>query len=373
MGVELMIYMYGAVCAAMIIFNIVYNFISKSQRPRLNRRAKKLTDRIKPQLERLKDGKRLEQEHLDWLFKKLKRIGWLLALESVLDSAWLEDSELYELREHTDSYLIAIQPVMLYLAGEYIDSKPLHSGYFTYFLSKHGVPRQNEIESLQGLLLEYLKKENFYCRVNSLKALYRFASAENVVRAILTQDDGRVFLHEKILTEGLLSFTGNHDELIKGLWRSFERLSERSQLAVLNYIRFKSPDFKEQMYGIMQDKSRPKELRLSAVRYLGKYSYAPALEPLIAMLGDKDPENWEYATVAASSLAGYSGLSVIEALKDALFSGNWYIRLASASSLERLGVEYADVIDIMSGSDRYAREMMSYRLETRKLQRAGVE
>ena len=41
-------------------------------------------------------------------------------------------------------------------------------------------------------------------------------------------------------------------------------------------------------------------------------------------------------------------------------------------SLEHLHVSYGDVVDITAGSDRYAREMLMYRLESRKLQSLEV-
>ena len=81
---------------------------------------------------------------------------------------------------------------------------------------------------------------------------------------------------------------------------------------------------------------------------------------------------WEYTTVSVSALAGYSGERVIDALKNALHSANWYVRYAAAVSLEALQVTYDDLIDIMNGNDRYAREMITYRLESRRMQKASV-
>ena len=47
-------------------------------------------------------------------------------------------------------------------------------------------------------------------------------------------------------------------------------------------------------------------------------------------------------------------------------SSNWYIRYNASQSLDQLGVEYLDLLDILSGKDRYAREMLEYRLEVRR-------
>ena len=45
--------------------------------------------------------------------------------------------------------------------------------------------------------------------------------------------------------------------------------------------------------------------------------------------------------------------------------------IAAAASLESQQVDYEDLIDLTMGSDRYAREMIMYRLETHRLDREG--
>ena len=39
MNVEVMLYVYGFVCASMIVFNVVYNLLLKRSEPRLERRS----------------------------------------------------------------------------------------------------------------------------------------------------------------------------------------------------------------------------------------------------------------------------------------------------------------------------------------------
>ena len=126
------------------------------------------------------------------------------------------------------------------------------------------------------------------------------------------------------------------------------------------------------MLDIMEDQTWDKEIRLSAIRYFGRYPYEPALGPLLAFAGNDAPERWEYATVSASSLANYQGERVIRVLKKALHSSNWYVRYAAAASLEAHHMNYEDLLDVVSGSDRYAREMMAYQMESHRMQEAGV-
>ncbi|MGN1231727.1 MAG: hypothetical protein ACI4TP_07485, partial [Anaerotignum sp.] len=44
---------------------------------------------------------------------------------------------------------------------------------------------------------------------------------------------------------------------------------------------------------------------------------------------------------------------------------NWYVRYNAAVSLEAMNLSYVDMADILAGEDRYAREMLEYRMEER--------
>lgn len=366
MRVQVMIYMYGTICACMIVFNLVYSVLLKRSEPKMKKRCQKLKKELEPQLERIRNHEEIQQEHLNDLQHKLKHLQYLIAFDRVLDEIRENQPELGQ------EYLHQIRSVILYMASLYRDRDKEQASYFAYFISRHGRTGQMPVDALQEMMLDYVKKDNLYCRVNALNALYHFAGAEHMVSALKIQDDGKVFLHDKIITEGLLTFSGDHQELIDYLWEEMDAFSEHTQLAILNYIRFQSGDYQKEMFAIMQDEEASKELRLSAIRYFGKYYYEPALEPLLAFVQEKDPVQWEFATIAVSSLSRYPGQLVIDTLKEALYSGNWYIRYAAAQSLEAQQVGYSDLIDIVMGNDRYAREMMTYRLESRELQHMGV-
>ena len=46
MNVEVMLYVYGFVCASMIVFNVVYSLLLKRSEPRLERRCRRLREKI---------------------------------------------------------------------------------------------------------------------------------------------------------------------------------------------------------------------------------------------------------------------------------------------------------------------------------------
>ena len=77
--------------------------------------------------------------------------------------------------------------------------------------------------------------------------------------------------------------------------------------------------------------------------------------------------------ISASALARYPGPRVIGALKKALRSSNWYVRYAAAASLEALHIDDTDLIEIVTGSDRYAREILLYRMKAKRLEQEARE
>ena len=363
MGSEFLLYGYGFVCLSMLLFNIVYNTLMKGSQRRLERRSGRMGAQVESQLRRLRAGEPLEKSHMARLQRKLSRVGNLIAFDRTMERQ-LKDGE----DPAVEQYLRQFQPVILHLGLVYRRRESLQAAYFAYFLAKHKLKRRMPMDAMQEIMVDYMKKDSLYCRINALEALYTFGNAEKVAEAVALQDQSGSFLHEKVLTDGLLSFQGDHRELIRLLWDQLDRFTERTQRAILDYIRFQTGDYCPEMLRLMEDPKAGKELRLSAIRYFGRYHYEPARPALLSFASDPDPEQWEYAAVSVSVLAGYPGEDVDRVLMEAMHSGNWHVRYNAAVSLEARDLDYSALIEVVGGRDRYAREMMMYRLETKQIE-----
>ncbi len=272
-------------------------------------------------------------------------------------------------------YLGQLLPVFLRLSVVYRRREDTQAAYFCHLLTRHQLYRRlrgdHQPARLQGKMLlrmvsAYLEKDSLYCRVNALKALCAFGDEEIVVEAVqdLGRRDGPV-LHEKVVVETLMTFAGDQEALIGQIWSRFEEFPLSLQRALLDFIRFKSGGYCPRMLSLLMDNSRDKELRFAAIRYFGRYPYEPARQPLLDFVADGDPLRWEYAAISASSLAWYPGQEVVDALSRAMHSGNWYVRYNAAASLEAHGLSDEEMARA-AGEDRYAREMLAYRLEVRQ-------
>ncbi len=356
MGSEILLYGYGIVCISMIVFNIVYNIVMRGSDRRLNDRIEKFIEIIAAQLEGIRNGKEVSRKHIKFIERSVSRVGGLMAFDTAL-GRHLEKSD-----DALEKYLFSLREVFIRLAGVYERRESLQTAYFAYVLGNEKLRDYLPAEGLQRSLISYTTKDSLYCRVNALRALYSFGNPKAVADAVTACDRKGAFLHEKILQDGLLTFRGDHDELMKLLWGRLDSFKESTKVAVLNYIRFKTDSYKNEMFEIMTDESAGKELRLSAIRYFGRYTDERARKPLVEFVSDKNPVNWEYAAISASSLAFYDGDDIKEALIEAMHSLNWYVRYNASVSLEAKGVRYEDIAGRVE-NDRYASEMLKYRLK----------
>ena len=302
MGAEYLLYGYGLVCVSMLVFNLLYGLYLQSDDRKMERREAKIRRRVETYLEEFRnepDGisQPIQVKHLAWIRRRLSRISGLLAFDQLME-------ELDERDAACEAYIRQLQPVFLYLATVYLRRESTQAAYYCYFLAKHRLRRHMDTDPFQQVVLSYLKRNSLYCKINALKALCSFGSPTILMAALSELGDGQESqIHEKVVTESLLSYTGDADVLIEFLLVRLERFALPIQRAVLDYIRFQSGNYCGRMLEILRDASRDKELRLAAIRYFGKYAYPPARALLLGFLQDRDPTRWEYAAISAMALA----------------------------------------------------------------------
>ncbi len=357
MSVELMIYIYLFVCVAMIVFNIVTAIVLKQKDKRTVRVSESFGYHIGLQLERVKRGEPCEEKHKRYMQRKLKRVGNMIALDKMLEAAYSDDPQAVK------SYLCELDGVFVFLCAVYSGKDRIEAAYFPYIVKKYRLIAFRALPTVMETMLSMLDEPSIYCRENAMQALYTSGDADCVIKALTKIDKSDLFYHGKLITDGMLNFTGRSRELIDKIIARFNTFSTDMQVALLNYIRFSSPDYCEFAYSLLCDEKQNDEIRYCAVRYLGKYRYDAAYDKLCYFAENKNEDKWQYSAIASSALGTYPFEGTVKLLKENLYSHNWYIRFNSAESLERLGVSYAELADILDGNDRYASEILRYRLQ----------
>ena len=367
MKVETLIFAYLAICGAMIIFNIVCIFVFRRRDKNLELRSDKFTKAVEAQIKELAEGNLVEKDHRDMLAKKLRKVNHLMAFDETLDGMYRDKPEAVKL------YIESISPVFVYLTLEYHKKNTLKATYFPYIIKKYKVFHNYDITIVSDVMLELVKDSSLYCRENALQALYSIGDCDSIIKALDIIDKGEHFHNSKLLADGLLTFDGNKERLTERLWQFFDGCSVEMKVTILNYFRFSSGEHCEKVLHVMTESNQNDEVCYSCVRYFGRYYYAPAYPYLLIYTEYDKEERWEYAAIAAFALANYPGEKTVDVLKQQIRSSNWHVRYNASQSLRALGLDYEELIDVFEGTDRYAGEILRYRLDQRRMEQAAKE
>lgn len=354
---EIVVYIYMASCAAVLVFNLLYIASDKSRGKSLEKRSAAIKKEIQTQLERLKAREEILPVHVLKMAKKLQRLDNLKAYE--LAYMQLREEEKNEIMK---KYQGGLYEIFLKLVVFYEKRDEIERAYFARLIESLKIKEGSEKEdALTDFLLNSVSERNVYIRENAYKALYSIGNIKLILLAWKRQEEEGIFHNKKLLTDGLLTFAGDKRELAETLWRECENFPEELVLPVMQFIRFSSGDFTERFLEVMKSGEKTAEIHLEAIRYFRRYVYEPAREVLKEFIKTMNTDEWAYAAMAAQSLASYPGPDVVDMLKEGLRSINWYVRLNCAEALiVGLKIPKSQLLDVYNGRDRYAREILDY-------------
>ena len=357
MKAEILIYAYLAVCVAMIGFNIACIFVFRAKNKRLNHYSQRFIRIVRQVIA----DRTVTEDHCKYLSKKLKKINNLMAFDMTLDDLFAQNPE------QTKDYIRQLSSLFTYLTLEYREKSEIQAAYFPYIIKKYKIFQGQPIGIVMDILLELVHSPSLYVRENALQAIYSIGSAECTMNALWILNESTYYHHPKMITDGLLNFSGDTKQLAERLWDNFDRFSNRMQRVIVDYFRFSSPDHQERILELLSSHGVDDEVAYSCIRYLGKYAYPPAYPILVGIVEKYQHDQWIYTSITASALSGYPGDRTVAILKELLHSPNWHVRFNASQSLMALGLYYTDMIDVFEGRDRYAGEIMRYRFDQKNM------
>ena len=357
MKAEVLIYAYLAVCAAMICFNIACIFVFRAKDKRLDRYSRRFIKIVRQVIE----DQKVTEKHCRYLSRKLKKVNNLMAFDKTLEELFAQDPQ------QARDYLRQLLSVFTYLTLEYKKKSAIQAAYFPYIVHKYKVFQNQPMGIVIDTLLDLVHSPSLYVRENALQAIYSIGSVDHAIKALWILNESSYHHHSKMITDGLLNFSGDTQQLGKQLWDHFDRFSIRMQRAIVDYFRFSSPDHQEKILELLTSQRVDDEIAYSCIRYLGKYAYSPAYPVLTGIIEKYQHDQWIYTAIAASALAGYPGDGTVAVLKALLHNPNWHVRYNASQSLMALGLYYTDMIDVFEGRDRYAGEILRYRFDQKNM------
>jgi hypothetical protein len=353
LSVEEVVYIYIGVCISMLIFNVCIIFYRKAQYKRFNIRTQDISRLINVQLEHIARKEPIEQNIQIRLNKMLTIPNKLMAFHEAIEDAFTRDALLVQ------EYLLMSRQLFSNLAVKYMQKDDMRKAYFAYLMSRYKVCKDLEQDVIINTMLQLTVTKSAYCRENGLKALYSFGNEKNVLSAIILINEKGIFHHEKLLADGLLSFEGDKARLCALLWKHFNEFNSDIQVAIVKYMTAVSDQYKAEFYSLLIKKETNKEVKVSIIRYFGKYGYDPVQNFLCNALTE-DSNDWEIIAISASVIRAFPTNESVEALKIAMHHSNWFIRYNAAESLNALRKNYNELASIYNGTDRFARDMLLY-------------
>lgn len=370
MTIEIVIINFIVICLCFVIVNLLLFPRNRDLERRVERQQKKLKKEMRACLARQVQGADSERDaaHIALLEKRLRRPYILVAYEAALKQV-LENADPQAAR----GYFRLAATAFSGLCAAYERKKEVYQTCLVYVLGQMLRCGMEPDERMRAYLYARLHSKTLICRRNAFSAVCGAGDAQWAVKAVLYMNRNYGSFHDLYVTEGLCRFSGNPEELADRLWEVYEELNSNFRLAVLNYLCLVSGRFCEEMLGILKDTGAEPELHYAAIRYLGRYPFSDAKPLLLHYLEKKAGESRTYAAESALALGEYPGDDTFSALKKALFHPEWDVRMSASASLEKLGIDYLKLSDVINSSDRYAREIAQYRLEESAYRAAAAQ
>jgi hypothetical protein len=352
---EFIIYTYMAACFTLMVFNFGYMGRSGFKRRGDKRKQRNWRNEILQQTQRLAAGEGLHPKHTRRMAKKLTKPDTLIAYAQALEEVRTEFPEAAE------AYIYADYTVFQELAFQYSHRESMERAFYADFIRRFP-PCKGEYKQIVDILISYMPNSTIHCRENVLCALYALGHIHAVENALQLLNDNGWFHHQKLISDDLAGFAGDKAELAASLWENYGKWNSYLILSVVHFITTFSPDYKEVFLPILQNQSADMELRLAVMRYYRRYAHEPVLPLLLDYLADEEGDE-NLSIVAAVVLEGYPGSETTDALIRALSSRNWHVRYNASSTLVHMKTHEDELRKVLRSGDRYAKEILTYRLE----------
>lgn len=357
----LLIIIYITICLIIIAYTTVYSISLRSQ-------SKRQTDLIEKFSAALAELPLTDLESDSWTTfqKRFKSEGRHINKLYCYDEALLQfvrDEEWAEIffSKMSDSYVSLAH----YYQKNYIQERV----YFVQHISQYGHFFTDK--QLFEQLIIYMNRRNVVERESVLQALYAYGDIGLVKKAYHLIASKNKFHHSKLIADGLVYADIPNDEWADSLWQDFDTYPESIQIGIVKYIQSISGSYTEIFYDYLEKGEGTLDVRLNMIRYFRKYPYQPAYTRLLALLDGTLVASDEYRVVAAFTLAAYPNNETVAVLKQALHDSEWYVRVNASKSLLALKVPMQQLVEILEGDDRYAREMITYQYTEMEENRGG--
>lgn len=343
---------YIIISIMLLLFNLVFILTKNSRIRRLNPQKDKLKNMLVVEFESYTPQDGLSKKAIDFLTKELKTTQALMVLET----------EMKKRRIYREELKAEIMPYVFNNIDSFRGKAKNEKAYYAYVLSCFDYQESPSIEVDYSALLSFLDTNYLYVFTNTMDVIYQLGDPYILLAAIRKIDERSGFYHSKLLTDGLLTFTGDLEILKSLIIKEFNSYTTLTQVSLLNYFRFKNLEVDDFCLTIIKERKLNEEVIYAAMRYFAKNSNQEAKNIFIDLL-NRGKSFWVEELLAIQALEHYDDRITRAAIKQKVTSKNWEVRSNAISYLYKAGLVLDEVKDILALEDRYASEKLFYYYE----------
>ena len=355
--IQYLIYIYMALCACMMIYNIVYTIYNRTTEKNIEKQRNGFIKKIRNQFNLIENGIEIVAKHRKYLYNKLKWIHNLLLFEQLLD----------EQKENVrKKYLEDVKYIFYDLAIYYQKTDSVKKAYFAYIIGKYKIEDIIDKNIMTNTLFVFLEDGAMYCRDNSLKAIIKLGNIYYILKALKEINKDKYYYSVELLYEDLIEFNGNKQRLAEQMWQEFNEFNENTQIAIIKLISKYKLDYSEEFYKLLEDENTSNKIKIEVTKYYKDNIFKKVEVLLIQNTKRTGILNRELVIESAKTLSAYNSLETKETLKSLLKRNDWDIRMAASESLSILGTSYYELAEIYNGEDNIARRILKYKVQSYK-------
>ena len=293
-----------------------------------------------------------------------KMIVFLEIAEELLTSSSQKDNDLIK------DFIDKSYKAWLRVGQYYLKKSSTHKAYYAYVTSKLPFKQESrDTTELETILLKIPLQSSIYSKNHSFAALTSLGNPQSVVEGLqqLSHED-LTSLNTKLITDNLLAFTGDFDELLHLLDTNWRHFSSHNQTAVIDFARIKgSAQFQQILLPYLDGETEDVDYICAVLRYYGKIETEEAYPYVLSWANNDDVDYMACTGVATSTLIAYPGQKTIEQLTRNVTSKDWYVRRNAAKALSELVDQPQRLSSVFEGEDQYAIDQLTYYYEKRGL------
>lgn len=346
---QVVLQVYIICCAMLVLFDILFVCAKNFRNLRFYPEFNKLQEEIQEQFEKYTPEEGLPGNWVQDLGVKIQRVRNLTALHNAIHNA----------THHQQDIMEQMKPLIVGQLEHYLKRPPAEQAYYAYVVSELDYSRKPVDWDFAVKFMELLNNKSLYTFANAMNAFYCFGNSSFMMMAIDKCNEYGMFYHKKLLVDGLMSYTGDKEELDELLKKSFEKYQNTMKESLLDYFRMSGTDASDLCLHIMRTQEIDDDVMYSAMRYFVRFPKEVARDEFLKILRRED-SYWVKRLLAIQALEGYHDLETRREIKKCVTSPDWYLRTESLKYLHDTGTTREEIRELLELRDTYANDALVY-------------